>query len=906
MTGVTETVETYGRLMRIVLMVARHVTIVKNLDTKNRKVCFDRLLFVIGDVICFSSPNIPSVHKTIGREVRLEVEAITYQSKEKERNNGSMPSEELDFQRIARQAREFREQEEQRIAAEKEEEARRIAAKKEAEREQIAKRQQKYMEKEQEQRLDQETEPEDNALLPSASFDSKSSKPSPGTVKRRADWLRGLEADAAARRRLEDEFNALLAARRKANPHEAHAVSEAAVKEAMYASDDSRRSRSYSRHSHSLHSVMEENEKPHVFEMLETVFSGDMEKESAVEEADETEDAKEQETIGHETIPTQKNQVEDDSIDEEPGKISSPLQASPSIVQAETTEADTEKQTTKEQKFEPTTIEQDDLQYGAEVDPRTQAMLAEDDLIPTGGDFANMALSPNFADRDKKKLVLEKSIPASKNLFKSKGSSNNNMDDDDDLGSEAVHKEATFELPVELTENGLIFSPDTADLNMMTTIPPSRLGGLVSGRLEGKSNFGNASNAASGSASLEYKLSRHSRFTLGMIRGCEAYHPLIMIGGRLLRHGSSIGVTFYHNAKFLHQMMLEHSLWSLSFKHSFRNSNWSLSSELSRRKDLSLALKNGTKLSGMIGWNLLKSNQFQARIDARPKITQYRRAHLYCHWQALSGPSVWNFGVSLVQNLHSQIATFGLGWRVFSARGLEWVLSWSRGNATIRIPIVVSKGLSPNATIGHSLYISVASYLIQEYIAEVWGWAGNGEHVDDESAETNRMLAIREEFLTKARKDAGIQKELMSRQSRRKAKNEKEKDGLIITKAVYQIENVEEWDVTIPLQFWVSGSKLVLTAGPKSQLLGFYDIAASVKNSRARSSAKDGSQSQTPSSKFPSWRDICYDLLDWSPRDKSRKGSDVPSPTLSVWYEFKGQSYETTVKDREELRLPAL
>lgn len=60
MTGVTETVETYGRLMRIVLMVARHVTIVKNLDTKNRKVCFDRLLFVIGDVICFSSPNIPS------------------------------------------------------------------------------------------------------------------------------------------------------------------------------------------------------------------------------------------------------------------------------------------------------------------------------------------------------------------------------------------------------------------------------------------------------------------------------------------------------------------------------------------------------------------------------------------------------------------------------------------------------------------------------------------------------------------------------------------------------------------------------------------------------------------------------------------------------------------------------
>ena len=40
-----------------------------------------------------------------------------------------MPSGELDFQRIAREAREFREQEKQRIAAEKEEEARTIKGK---------------------------------------------------------------------------------------------------------------------------------------------------------------------------------------------------------------------------------------------------------------------------------------------------------------------------------------------------------------------------------------------------------------------------------------------------------------------------------------------------------------------------------------------------------------------------------------------------------------------------------------------------------------------------------------------------------------------------------------------------------------------------------------------------------
>jgi hypothetical protein len=148
----------------------------------------------------------------------------------------------------------------------------------------------------------------------------------------------------------------------------------------------------------------------------------------------------------------------------------------------------------------------------------------------------------------------------------------------------------------------------------------------------------------------------------------------------------------------------------------------------------------------------------------------------------------------------------------------------------------------------------------------------------------------------------------MSRQAKRKTKAEKEKDGLIINKAIYQITNGEEWDATIPLQFWVSRSTLVLTAGPKSELLGFYDIAASLKNSRAVSSARDTSTGQTRRLRrqFPSWNDIWYDLLDWTPKDRLlRKAKYLPSPTLTVWYEFRGQSHQITVKDREELRLPA-
>lgn len=802
-----------------------------------------------------------------------------------------MPSEELEFQRIARKAREFREQEEQRIAAEKEEQARQIAEQKAAERERFARSRRQSLEKQQEQEDD-----EDSVLLPSSSFDSKSSQPRPGTVKLRAEWLRKLEQDAAARRLLEEEFNELLAARRKNNPNESEEESEAAVKAVLdshhsrslhYDSDTHHsRSRYYdSHHSRSLHSVLEEDEsrfsgRPQIDKDTDNEFT---KIEAKVTEAEEEE--------------------EEDTFYDAQGEELDDVPAESSAVESEpSSKNEIAQQRPKE------TQQQDDLQYGVEVDPRTQAMLAEDDFVAIGNNAEDDGMHDSTRDRNKKTIILENSIPVHRKRGV-KGSSKNNIDDDYDSASEIVYKEATFELPAEVAKDGLILSPDTASLNMITTIPPSRLGGRVSGRLEGRSTLGNKSNTASGSASLEYKTSRHSRLTVGMIRGCEPYNPLITIGGRLLRHGSTIGVTFYHNAKFLHQMMLEHSLWSLSFQHCFPNSKWCLSSELSRRQDLSFSLKNGNKLSGAIGWNLLKTKQFHARFDAYPSITVYRRAHIYCHWQALSGTGVWNFGVSLIQNLHSQIATFGLGLRLFSTRGVEWVVSWSRGNATIRMPIVVSKELAANSTIGHSLYISVISYLIQDYIAEVWGWIGNGEEDDDDYAVNDGLLAIRAETLTKARRDAATQKELMTRQARRKAKDEKERDGLIITKAVYQIENEEEWDVTTQLQFWVSRSTLTLAAGPKSQLLGFYDIAASVKNRRAMSSAEDTSTGQARDSrrKFPSWRDMWYDLLDWTPKGRFLpKATVLPSPTLSVWYEFKGRSHQITIKDREELRLPAI
>jgi len=349
---------------------------------------------------------------------------------------------------------------------------------------------------------------------------------------------------------------------------------------------------------------------------------------------------------------------------------------------------------------------------------------------------------------------------------------------------------------------------------------------------------------------------------------------------------------FYQNANvLLHQQ----SLWSLSFRHCFPHSKWCFSSQLSRHKDLSFSLTN-KKISSLLGWNLFKPNQFHVRFDAHPKLSDYRRAHLYCQWKF----GVWNFGISLIQSLHSQIATVGLGLRLFSTRGLEWIISWSRGNAVIRIPIVISKGFAANSSIVQTIYFSVVSYVIQQYIAELWGWIGD----ENLSEEVEVSMAVRAQNLTKVRRDAAIQIELMTRQARRKTKEETERDGLIIKEAIYKIKNGDEWNVTIPLQFWVSRSTLTLPARRKSELLGFYDISTSLKSSK---SLPVNSSNRTV--RLFSLSDVLDDIFNWTPKDvllRQKAAAELPSPILTVSYEFKGQLHHINIKDREELRLPHL
>jgi hypothetical protein len=476
-----------------------------------------------------------------------------------------------------------------------------------------------------------------------------------------------------------------------------------------------------------------------------------------------------------------------------------------------------------------------------------------------------------------------------------------------------IHKHASFELPLELTEDGLKVLKD-AQVSVLCSMPPSRINGRWSGTLEGHSSLvgsdGTATSnstststaTATGSVSLNYKATSWGNASFGMIRGHEPHYPLLSIGGTLLRQGSAVGVTLYHNPSFLlpPKLLFEHSMYSLSFRHLFPDSRWLLTSQLSRSKELSLSLSN-SKIEGAVEWNLQKLQDIRLRLDVRPKLSVHRRAHIYCQWKPSA--SMWQVGVSLVQSLHSQLASVGVGLSLLSSRGLEWVFSWNRGDASIRIPIVISRTLD-TASLGQALYLSLFSFLIQEALADMWGWKNTTPSEPNTTTPDAAFLLSKidhKESLEKLQEDAEMQRQLMMRQAKRKTREEEEKDGLVIHQAVYEVHGGDSLDVTVQLQFWVSSSSLSLPATSKQELLGIYSVAATAENNETSVDSANAKQEVA----VPWWRDLWDDLLwDSATRATKDKVPPGPVPTLTVRYEFKGQPFQITIQDHEALKLP--
>lgn len=174
-------------------------------------------------------------------------------------------------------------------------------------------------------------------------------------------------------------------------------------------------------------------------------------------------------------------------------------------------------------------------------------------------------------------------------------------------------------------------------------------------------------------------------------------------------------------------------------------------------------------------------------------------------------------------------------------------------------------------------YLSFVSQVIQDAIADLWKLSNDPTETEALRKEQTRLKR------DKARRDAERQRQLMTKQAQSRAKQEQAKQGLVIRRAIYQVEGGDAWDVTNQLQFWTEDSSLELPPSSKKDLLGFYNVAGSESN---RSSTND------------SW----FTQL-WSYPDKEETRTAVPF--LCVQYYYAGRLYEITVRDEEQLVLPS-
>jgi hypothetical protein len=212
--------------------------------------------------------------------------------------------------------------------------------------------------------------------------------------------------------------------------------------------------------------------------------------------------------------------------------------------------------------------------------------------------------------------------------------------------------------------------------------------------------------------------------------------------------------------------------------------------------------------------------------------------------------------------------------------GLAWVFSFTtRGNFTLTIPIVIATAVvaDPLQYPLQAMYLGAVSLFVQEMIVRFVCVDG-----DQRRRLLSKPLESDKDRRKRERLDAENQQALMRFQANRRKTAEKKANGLTINVAVYYTGK-EKLDVTIPLQYWVVNSTLLLAETSKAKLLGFYDLSTEKKKSRHKAQ--------------PSW------ISGFWRRDKPSGYSRV-TPKLSVEYTYAGAFYQLTIEDHEQLVLP--
>jgi hypothetical protein len=430
-------------------------------------------------------------------------------------------------------------------------------------------------------------------------------------------------------------------------------------------------------------------------------------------------------------------------------------------------------------------------------------------------------------------------------------------------------RKATLEIPLQLSgEKGVTMTKNTR-ISAFSSFP---LGGRWSGSVSGVSAMRGRTGFSTGYANVNYRLG-----SFGSLRGgvTVAEKPQVQVGGTANYAKSSLSAS-------LSTLPTEPDRWRASLSGSQPWSWLTVRSTCSFHRStqpvsymLSLASKAAHRVELGLGWSLRKP---VVSLAFRPERTGRRQVSLSAQWR---GKTNLQLGVVVTQTLESA-AQIGIGVWHASSRGLTWILTWTHGDLTLRIPVIISSVQEPLWSPFMFVYMSLLSKALEDALVGVLG-------VDGEVDEKKRKLD-QQQFLLgrkKVREDAEQQQRLMKRQAGKQMSREEERagGGLIIRQATYWVKDGETLDVTIPLQFWVTESSLSLPESSKDTLLGFCDIKPDVSNEKE----DNGS----------SWWARFWTL------PNGTGGSPTSMPKLTIKYDFEGQSYEITVQGREGLTLPS-
>ena len=232
----------------------------------------------------------------------------------------------------------------------------------------------------------------------------------------------------------------------------------------------------------------------------------------------------------------------------------------------------------------------------------------------------------------------------------------------------------------------------------------------------------------------------------------------------------------------------------------------------------------------------------------------------------------------------SNFASFGVGVRAVAGKGVAWLFQLERGEFVMKIPVTICPRLDAGSAIV-MMYITFLSSVIDGVVGDIIGSSKAGISVHDGTAggtKSNNISLLR---LKKARADAERQVALMKGPARSKRKREEERNGLVIDKAIYYLDGGTRLDVTAQIQFWVTDSSLYLPSAPKSNLLGFYDI-----------SSADQSKSKMEPIALTSWKQVWQGF--WF-------DAKAPVPILYISYTYQGKTFQLSVRDEDELKLPS-